>query len=1103
VRPVELRMDGFGSFREPTVVDFRDTDYFVLVGATGSGKSTVIDAMTFALYGSVPRWDDPRVVGLALAPTASRGTVSLVFELGGARYVAARELRRTASTGKVTVKEARLERLVGEADGETEILAAGARQTTEEVERLLGLPFADFCTCVVLPQGDFADFLHAPTNERQQKLERILGMGVYDRIMRRANAEAATQRSRAELLEQQLGRYADATEQARDEAAARVAELTRLGERVDEAMPALTAARDREAEAQALAARLTDEVRVLSTLRTPEGVAELDRRRNAAAAALAQARSAADSADRARLDAQDRRATGPDRAHLEQVRRDHAEHRSLSGELPTLRGRQSRADLDLTAAARAARAAEEAVERARLRADAAENALSTARQVVETLAAEHVALRGPRLPAGLDDLTARLAVADAEAASSRAAAAAADTAEAEARAAAATGDERAAVEQLRRDHQALAAARTEADRTAGDWEAARKAAEAAVTADDEARHRLHAVRARLAQAERLDLAVVLRPSLTVGDDCPVCAQAVATLPAPLPGTDLDGLRGQVAAAERESGAATRDRGATDTAQSTARAAAERASALVTDLEAAVACRPSAAEATARLAELDRLAEAAATAAEAARGARAERDRAVQRLDEVRATLVGAETELRRARDPLVALGAPAGGSGADRAGPGAQVRADWHTLVTWAQAQAADRAERIHAHQETVSRAVAEQAEADEALAAARRTVAETRAAEADALRAQQQVLSAIDTAQRRLAALAEALSGEPDDAAAEAGLAEATRLADAVRAADLADRSARAALREAEAGAAEVAAELGRAWDTLRAARDPLVGFGAPAAAGDDLPQAWEALTTWAAAAAADRRSGSERAAATAADARADRETRESALVAAFEAVGLSLDTLSAVPARAAAALQQARGALDRIVERRAEVAGLVAERDEATTAHQVAKLLGDQLRSNNFPRWLVASALDVLVVDASESLRELSGGQFELTHDNGDFLVVDHADADARRPVKTLSGGETFQASLALALALSSQLAGLASEGAPRLESIFLDEGFGTLDESNLETVASTLENLATRGDRMVGVITHVPALAERIPVRYSLTRDQRTSRIEREGA
>ena len=92
---------------------------------------------------------------------------------------------------------------------------------------------------------------------------------------------------------------------------------------------------------------------------------------------------------------------------------------------------------------------------------------------------------------------------------------------------------------------------------------------------------------------------------------------------------------------------------------------------------------------------------------------------------------------------------------------------------------------------------------------------------------------------------------------------------------------------------------------------------------------------------------------------------------------------------------------------------------------------MLGELLRSDGFPRWLVASALDTLVADASASLIELSGGQFELTHADGEFLVVDHADADARRPVKTLSGGETFQASLALALALSDQLSGLAASG------------------------------------------------------------------------
>jgi exonuclease SbcC len=77
------------------------------------------------------------------------------------------------------------------------------------------------------------------------------------------------------------------------------------------------------------------------------------------------------------------------------------------------------------------------------------------------------------------------------------------------------------------------------------------------------------------------------------------------------------------------------------------------------------------------------------------------------------------------------------------------------------------------------------------------------------------------------------------------------------------------------------------------------------------------------------------------------------------------------------------------------------------------------------------------------------------------------------------------------------------MAAEGAARLDSIFLDEGFGTLDENTLDVVATTLENLAARGDRMVGIVTHVPALAERVPVRFRVARAGRTSTIVREEA
>ena len=112
---------------------------------------------------------------------------------------------------------------------------------------------------------------------------------------------------------------------------------------------------------------------------------------------------------------------------------------------------------------------------------------------------------------------------------------------------------------------------------------------------------------------------------------------------------------------------------------------------------------------------------------------------------------------------------------------------------------------------------------------------------------------------------------------------------------------------------------------------------------------------------------------------------------------------------------------------------------------------------------------------------------------------MVVDHRNADERRSARTLSGGETFQASLALALALAEQIRGLAAEGAPRLDALFLDEGFGTLDPETLDTVASTIEDLGQSG-RMVGVISHVRELAGRVPVRFEIRKGPRTSTVEK---
>ena len=100
--------------------------------------------------------------------------------------------------------------------------------------------------------------------------------------------------------------------------------------------------------------------------------------------------------------------------------------------------------------------------------------------------------------------------------------------------------------------------------------------------------------------------------------------------------------------------------------------------------------------------------------------------------------------------------------------------------------------------------------------------------------------------------------------------------------------------------------------------------------------------------------------------------------------------------------------------------------------------------------------------------------------------------------RGARTLSGGETFLASLSLALALADNIADLAPEGAARIESMFLDEGFGTLDPGTLDVVAGAMEELASNG-RMIGIVTHVADLAERMPAQFRVTKGPATSSVE----
>ena len=138
-----------------------------------------------------------------------------------------------------------------------------------------------------------------------------------------------------------------------------------------------------------------------------------------------------------------------------------------------------------------------------------------------------------------------------------------------------------------------------------------------------------------------------------------------------------------------------------------------------------------------------------------------------------------------------------------------------------------------------------------------------------------------------------------------------------------------------------------------------------------------------------------------------------------------------------------------------------------------------------------------DRILRRANLRLLTMSSGQYELKRQEQsenrkekaglDLNVVDHYNG-TERSVKTLSGGESFQASLSLALGLSDEIQ--ASAGGIRLDSMFVDEGFGSLDEEALSQAVKALSSLAD-GHRMVGIISHVAELKERIENKIIVTK------------
>ncbi|MGF9912132.1 SbcC/MukB-like Walker B domain-containing protein, partial [Paenibacillus ehimensis] len=160
-----------------------------------------------------------------------------------------------------------------------------------------------------------------------------------------------------------------------------------------------------------------------------------------------------------------------------------------------------------------------------------------------------------------------------------------------------------------------------------------------------------------------------------------------------------------------------------------------------------------------------------------------------------------------------------------------------------------------------------------------------------------------------------------------------------------------------------------------------------------------------------------------------------------------------------------------------------LEAEREKSQQELSLLGKLQSVLRGNAFVEFLAEEQLMHVSRAASERLGQLTRQKYAIEVDSGGgFVIRDNANGGVRRPVTTLSGGETFLTSLSLSLALSTQIQ---LKGEHPLEFFFLDEGFGTLDQELLDTVITALEKLHL--DKLtVGVISHVPELRARLPRR-----------------
>ena len=1050
MRPVRLAMENFGPFVGKTVIDFTLVDeIFLISGKTGAGKTTIFDAICFALYGKAPGSRGGLPSGTLRSDYAADNQeclVSLEFSLGEKKYRVDRSPRqerlKKRGTGATTVEEAvEFYELIPDSSVAGGILkkSLGSRKSEadQQIRRRIGLSPEEFFKIVLLPQGEFAEFLKQSTNQRREVLGKLFPVDFAARIQDLASGRAREAVSQAREAERALKELSDrvsvdafpdlrrraeaALKQARDDAAA----LEQEGNRLEKILGL-------EKSRISAELRLEQAEKEAATLEKERSSIEEKKRR------LALFRQAQPLARHLFLEREKRAAVEAAAAEAERARAEYAlaEQRLadaavLAAEIPVLEQnlngyREKRPGL--------------------LEIAGEEDGLRHNREELGKLEAA-LAACGEKLGALERELGEKEALID----KTKALADQINAITGELEKERAAKDLLVQLRQLASEaEEAGAQAETAAARVR--WlETEKQGLEKRVPV---LRDELSLKEAEKTAHERADMAAHLSEGLQPGDPCPVCGSREHPLPAaagaPVFGLEerIESLRGSVKDAER-------------------------------DL-------------TARSTELE--------------SGRLELERLRRQGDKLRERMAGLAEGFEGAVDPALTA-----------AQFGKQVEAKSGILTDLAARQkaarhAADSVMVLYRAQGDLKNRQVELGKEDAALREQYRGLEK---ADGD-LRLKHQALlrdwnlaGAEDRPGETAAEALAALDRAVEDLDRRIGEIRGNR--------EAADRDAAAARARAEGSAAALAEAERQSREAAKSLREALAGSSFKDAAAlegalhdDDGEAALDAaILRWgedrsrlASQAEELKRNLAEILAARSAlgDAPAgpaDIEAALGALAGEREAAGAARDRASAELANLTLDEERFREAEKRREELAQKAARLSALSDDLSGR-------GKNWTRKSFDIWLLGLYLKEVAALATKRLERMSESRYSLVLNSegesgrglaGLDLAVFDANTGKTRPCSTLSGGESFMASISLALGLADSIQ--TRSGGVRLDAVFIDEGFGSLDEGTLDMAMGILD--ALREHRMVGLISHVGEMRSRIPSRIDVIKTRSGSRVE----